>query len=603
MFGHPLTAPMLRKVLVPTPMNLFPPMTDRAAWASVTPEDRQDLMDAAAIYRVQPYEMLLATQFMEFTRGGSRRAYEQPYFDRRRKLIAAMMHCCLTGTVAQLDDVVDGLWCICDESSWVISAHNVNNIPFAPSPKERPLPDVEKINIDLFSAQTAMVLALVCRIMGEQLDEVTPMLRRRVMREINRRVLEPFMTHDEYWWMGLIRHDLNNWTPWIISNIIATALSCISDPYQLSELLARALRMADCWVQVVPEDGGCDEGAGYWNMAGGALLDCLTLLEQATAGRVTYWQEEKLRNILRFPVKVRLHKGWFVNFADCDARPPISGERLQTAGERIGDAELIAAGNAMRDRPWARVEDVPHLTRLLMRVFHPAAKDIDFTPVDKDVWLPDLQVRIREVGGFLLCCKGGHNGESHNHNDVGSFMLYVDGDPVMIDAGNMVYTAKTFSPERYTLWHIRSDHHNVPIIGGCEQLAGEAYTATACQQLDNGMELGMARAYDPKAGVVKAKRLFSVAMDMLTLEDTIDTDEPQPVTWVFMLREKPDIEPGKIHMGKVSMDVDEDMTPAVEEIPITDARMANSYPGRLWRLTLTVKPDTHHHRSFIVKRR
>ena len=602
MFGHTLTGPMLERALTVTPIDLFPPMGDRGAWENVAPADRQDLLDAAARYAAMPYPMLLATQYMAILRNGSRRAFEQPYFERRRKLIAAMLHCCLTGATDQLDDVVDGLWCICDESSWVVSAHNVNAIPGAPDRKTRPLPDTEKPYVDLFAAQTAMVVSLVCRIMRDQLDQVTPMLRRRVRREVERRVLEPFMTHDDFWWMGFIRLDLNNWTPWIVSNVMATALCWMEDRPLLAELLSRALAMVDRWVDCIPEDGGCDEGAGYWNMAGGALVDCLTLLEQATAGRITYWQEVKLGNILRFPARVQLHNGWFVNFADCDARPQISGERLQIAGERLGDPALIAMGNGMRGRPWEQVEDVPQLTRLLMRLFHPAAKDTGLPARDKNEWLPQLQLRVQEVEGFLLCCKGGSNNESHNHNDVGSFMLYVDGDPVMVDAGNMVYTAKTFSEARYTLWNTRSGFHNLPLIGGCEQLAGPQYAARDCRKLDNGLELDMAGAYGPEACVTQAKRFVSVAMGMLTLEDNIRLTQAKPVTWVFMLRNKPELEPGLIHMGPVSMELEEDLTPTVEEIPITDTRMAGSYPGSLWRLTLTAKPDVCHHRVFLVER-
>ena len=603
MFGHTLTGPMLERALTVTPIDLFPPMGDRAAWENVAPADRQDLLDAAARYAAMPYPMLLATQYMAILRNGSRRAFEQPYFERRRKMIAAMLHCCLTGTADQLDDVVDGLWCICDESSWVVSAHNVNAIPGAPARETRPLPDTEKPYVDLFAAQTAMVVSLVCRIMRDQLDQVTPMLRRRVRREVERRVLEPFMTHDDFWWMGFIRHDLNNWTPWIVSNVMATALCWMEDRPLLAELLSRAMAMADRWVDCIPEDGGCDEGAGYWNMAGGALVDCLTLLEQATAGRVTYWREEKLGNILRFPARVQLHNGWFVNFADCDARPQISGERLQTAGERLGDPALIAMGNGLRGRPWEQVEDVPHLTRLLMRLFHPAAKDAVLPARDRNEWLPQLQLRVREVEGFLLCCKGGNNNESHNHNDVGSFMLYVDGEPVIVDAGNMVYTAKTFSDARYTLWNTSSGYHYLPLIGGCEQLAGPQYAARDCRKLDNGLELDMAGAYDPRACVTQAKRFVSVAMGILTLEDNIRLTQAEPVTWVFMLRNKPELAPGRINMGPVFMELEEGLTPAVEEIPITDTRMAGSYPGSLWRLTLTAKPDVSHHRVFLVERR
>ena len=94
----------------------------------------------------------------------------------------------------------------------------------------------------------------------------------------------------------------------------------------------------------MPEDGGCDEGAGYWNMAGGALLDCLELLEKVTGGRMAFRQEEKIRNILRFPLRAEIGNGWFLNFADCDARPFLSGERLEAAGERLGDEALSGLG-------------------------------------------------------------------------------------------------------------------------------------------------------------------------------------------------------------------------------------------------------------------
>ena len=44
--------------------------------------------------------------------------------------------------------------------------------------------------------------------------------------------------------------------------------------------------------------------------------------------------------------------------------------------------------------------------------------------------------------GFYVAAKGGHNAESHNHNDVGSFIVYADGYPALIDVGVEAYTAK-----------------------------------------------------------------------------------------------------------------------------------------------------------------
>ena len=69
-------------------------------------------------------------------------------------------------------------------------------------------------------------------------------------------------------------------------------------------------------------------------------------------------------------------------------------------------------------------------------------------------------------GGLYVAAKGGHNGESHNHNDIGNFIVYADGEPEIIDVGNCVYTAKTFGAERYELMNTRSKNHNVPLIGG-----------------------------------------------------------------------------------------------------------------------------------------
>ena len=81
------------------------------------------------------------------------------------------------------------------------------------------------------------------------------------------------------------------------------------------------------------------------------------------------------------------------------------------------------------------------------------------------------------AAGLTLAVKGGHNGEHHNHNDVGSFVVASDGVPVIVDAGRPTYTAQTFGPDRYAIWTMQSGWHNVPVIGGREQLPGAAHAA------------------------------------------------------------------------------------------------------------------------------
>ena len=82
-----------------------------------------DMETFIAKWRGTPYPMLLLSDYAAFVRTGSRAQCETPYFARRRKLIAAVLDVCLHGESADMSAVEDGLWCICEETTWAISAH------------------------------------------------------------------------------------------------------------------------------------------------------------------------------------------------------------------------------------------------------------------------------------------------------------------------------------------------------------------------------------------------------------------------------------------------------------------------------------------------
>ena len=566
---------------------LYPTAGDRRAWDGVPAEYRREIRELAEAYAKVPYPPRTASGFLAFARTGDRQLDEKPYFTRRRKLCAAALNCCAFPD-AGTDEVVDGIWTICEESAWVISAHNVNPIPGAPRPADYPLPDLRKPYIDLFCAQTGMILSLASYLLGERLDAVSPLIRRRIREEIRRRILRPFMRTDDFWWMGFRRKDLNNWTPWILSNVMICAALDPMPAGKLAELLTRACGMLDRYLDTLPADGGCDEGAGYWNMAGGALLDCLETLEKLTGGRMAFWHEEKIRNILRFPLLVEMGNGWFANFADCDARPFISGERMETAGRKTGDPALTALGTRMRGTIADQLRDVPHLTRALDLIFHARAEiPAQAAALPADIWLPDLQVRLVRRGGWTLACKGGNNGENHNHNDVGSFILFLNGEPTVVDAGNMVYTAKTFSEERYTLWNVQAEWHNLPVFGGHAQREGAAHAAKNVRRTQDGMEMDLEKTYDDAAGLASLKRSFALKPEGLVLTDEGTLRAPQEAAWIFLLRDRPVYNGGQITAGNLAIRCPEGLAFEAEEKPVTDARMARNWPGSLWRVKLT----------------
>lgn len=545
-------------------------------------------------YRATSYPVLTASRYMAFARQGDRATWERPYFLRRRKLIAALLDALYRNE--SLDPVIDGLWLICEETTWVISAHNgAEHAGVEPTPP-RLLPEGAPY-VDLFAAQTAMILSLTSGLLSARLDAVSPTIRRRVRNEIERRVLTPFEARDDFWWMGVIRKDLCNWTPWIVSNVMLTACVWVEDAERLWSILRRGCVMLDRYLDCLPDDGGCDEGAGYWSMAGGALLDALELLERVTGAQMDLENDEKFRNIMRFPMRAWLCGDYFMNYADCDACPSIPAERLQYAGVRLGDPELASFGVQFRDENTLSnaVEDTPQLWRLLSAWTHPEIDAPEARPL-RDVWLPDLQIRNLQRGLHItLSCKGGVNAGSHSHNDCGSFIVCYKGLPEIVDAGNMTYTGKTFSEERYTLWNIRSRYHNVPQIGEFEQAAGLAHRARSVEPTPDGMVMDIAPAYPEAAGVEICQRELRADERGVTLRDIVRTREPRTLTEVFLMRCPPE-------RSVMTITPSVPMGMEVEEVPVDDPRMAENFPHSLWRVAYSAPAATAHDITFRIER-
>lgn len=588
-------------LLAPGGFSPFPRRQERACWEALDEGTRRELI-AWGDEALAGYPMVTATQFLAFSRTGDRQVFERPYFARRRLLMGAVLAECLLDDGVHLDAVVDGLWCILEETSWVVSAHNGSDHPGALPMNRRPLPDEGNPYVDLFAAQTAATLAYTLYFLEDKLNAVSPLIARRVREHLERRILTPFMTHDDFWWMGMIRRDVCNWTPWILSNVLTVALLTQRDGVRLAQIVERALRMLDSYLAVMPEDGGCDEGAAYFNVAGAALLDCLEAVYAATDGRVSFYGEPLIAKIGAFPLHAHIDGAYYLNFADCDAKPMLDGARIWRYGQRTGNEALCALGAHLHAaRRGVRPLDTPQMNRVLHALFD-LIPQAEMPAPQPFMALSALQVFAWRRGGLYAAVKGGHNGESHNHNDVGSFIVYADGEPQIVDMGNMVYTAKTFGPERYTLPNTRSRNHNVPLIGETEQAAGREHAARDVAADERGARMDIAAAYPPEAGIRSLVRELAVSEAGVTLADSVELDGAQAVTWVFMLRDRPELCTGEVRAGKIALRHDPALLRQVERMPVTDERMRQNFPGDLYRLTLTAAPERRHRQAFIITR-
>jgi hypothetical protein len=136
-----------------------------------------------------------------------------------------------------------------------------------------------------------------------------------------------------------------------------------------------------------------------------------------------------------------------------------------------------------------------------------------------DFWLPETQVagardKAGSSEGFFFAAKGGHNAESHNHNDLGTCVLYFNGKPCLVDIGRETYTMKTFSSQRYEIWTMQSQYHQLPKINGVDQKEGREFVATnstfAADAKKATFSTDIFKAYTDEAQVNKWVRSYTL---------------------------------------------------------------------------------------------
>jgi hypothetical protein len=238
--------------------------------------------------------------------------------------------------------------------------------------------------------------------------------------------------------------------------------------------------------------------------------------------------------------------------------------------------------------------------RRLADIFKPVSGTGGGLIVPAVSWFEGIQVvtardRADSLDGLFFSAKGGTNAESHNHNDVGNFLVYCDSTPVIVDAGVETYTKFTFNEKRYTLWTMQSCYHNTPTINGKDQLPGLEYAARDVKFESSGaltkFSLDIAGAYPADAGIESYRREFAFKHgEELTVTDTYKlTEAKAPLILNLLCYEKPELSEGKaVLSGKVLLEYGSGFTAAAEEIALTDEKIHNDWKKEtLYRLRLT----------------
>ena len=456
--------------------------------------------DAAFAYDAKKAEVALAEPipdcsdelYLLTATTGNRDRYQKVYFRRLEMLRTLAGAARETGDDRYLKRTVGLLEAICAERSWTMPAHDLQLTNFKGT----------HLTIDLGSSHRALALAGVLAQLGER---IPPAVRAKTMAELERRVLSPYRAtnrdsadekalarHGNWWFFGR-----SNWGAVCHSCVVRAALAVLPDRMDRAGFVEAAERGMRFFLESFLPDGYCTEGMGYWNYGYGHYLELTLAVRKATGGLVDYARLPRAEEAMGYAFGYTLDGSHCPVFAD-------GGGGCATRRFLDMGCSIWPEFDAMRKGP------LPCRTLF-----------------------PDAQVYIGRAKRVSFGVKGGDNAELHNHNDIGSWTLYLDGEEVAGDPGGEIYTARTFSKDRYVSDVLNSYGHPVPRVGGELQLTGAESKAEIVRRdftADRDVfALDISSAYPAtrgKKGALVREVVFDRAAESVTVTDRLRVASP-----------------------------------------------------------------------------
>lgn len=500
---------------------------------------------------------------------GNRLKYEDVYFT-RRKILAILGMRSLLGVengwedkparptigrqiyLQKLEEVMED---ICKEECWALPAH----VRRVQDPHWR-------VTVDLFASETAQTLSEILVWLGEDLSA---RVREMVKENIERRIFQPYFTSRVPYasWEG----GENNWNAVCAGSIGSACLHLMKEePEHLSVCLERVMKSLTYYIEGFAEDGTCMEGLAYYYYGMTYFVNFAQELYDATEGKTDLFcgkwgefkggKDDRRYNIAHFPVKCFYPDGKSLSFSDGDIdgwfRVGVNsvlalhyldwdnqdGKEAGSAAELFPDMSRAAGLHSDSCYRFAALKMDLTATRQLLEKLQEDNKKED-TAVKKPAAyiLPAAQWYVAHSGADIsFACKGGHNEEPHNHNDIGHFIYEGRGELFLTDLGAGEYTKDYFNEKRYETLCNNSFGHSVPIISGWGQEDGKEYGCSEFSaDLDGHVSIELHNAYpegvlsdfrrefcfDRESGKLQVKDniTFSVSEDGQTVTENLVT--------------------------------------------------------------------------------
>ena len=477
------------------------------------------------------YEVLPMSLYDAQNNGGNRRDFEYPWFERRNNCAFLAAALWLTRDEKYIYPLIDHICMICDEFTWCSPAHlhfvaEVNTL------------DDMMTQLELFHCQTGRLMTDVIAMVGEFLPSY---IHARMEYEIRRRIIKPLREGRHFWWMDVKL----NWATVCCSNSLAALLYYGTDE-EIEQIIPMLTQCAENYLDGVQDDGCCLEGFLYWSYGFGHFLVFAKIMYEYTGGKVNYFEREKVKKLAMFLQNVRMGESTMLCFSDCQPKLFFSAGTMSFLKSLYPD-DII--------RPELKYANAYTLNIFAMTEF--LWLDADYSAdesKDCETFYDKSQWYIKQSDKFCFGAKGGHNGEPHNHCDIGSFMLVVDDEIPLDDFGQGLYGKFTLD-EIYSRIPEGSCGHSVPIINGKHQCYGGDYKYRAENMKLEGNELSLdiEKAYE-EGLVDKIHRTFKIGENSIVLtDDFVYSEQTETIVERFVSHIEPQVGENFVDYGKAKI--------------------------------------------------
>ena len=449
-------------------------------------------------------------------------------------------------------NLVETVWEICNEYTWAPLGHY--NDYYNRTPK-----DFDVGLIDIFAASLAFSMAEIKYLFK---DRFPKLLNDRISYEIRRHTIEPYLTRKFFW----ETHN-NNWTA-VCTGAVGGVLM-YEDPEEFKRQLPRLQASMQCYLNSYDDDGMCVEGTAYWGFGFGFFAVYAMLLREFSNGEYDWLKNPKVKAISQFIQKMHLQPNILAMFSDVNARE----------GYWVGLPHMLKTvyGDVIEKLPLDQATIVAYC-HWAFAVRSTVYYNPEYTTeklANGTYSAPVSNYFIKRTDNYGLAFKGGNQWESHNHQDVGSFILARNNRQVFCDFG---YIGPGNWPgyqgsRRNEYFQPSSFSHSLPIFDDMGQGGDDENKARAVYNEETGVVyMDFTLGYDRKkhTKLQKAERSFKPMDDRIEMYDKFTFTDKTKIVERFVTTIKPKVDGNTVILDDVRLSTTSNATLNVVEQPYVD---------------------------------